>query len=561
MKKKRRSGNPWAICTAAGLKRGSAKFERCVMAVKSRKNPPAAGWRITHDGETLAHFPDVMKGEIQAFAWLHKRVSSSAHHALEHEGYDIVLVLDGKVINSYKRDVIGRSKKNPSVSAEWPKMKDRQRFAALQFAGVPEDRAKYHAILGWSDLPAESKSALLRGWHMASIGGTTRRYRDTTRRIPVLTNSSGPRRFGDAFHAGKVIARNAEAFRRHRSMKVQSLAEEYFASYVRLGVVKSRDRAAWVRAFKAGIRSSLKDAGVLPNPTAGWAVTHDGETLKQFGPGIKGANAARVWLLQRQSQSIDWATKHEGYDIVCVKGKKMTYSWRDAMKSRPNKRRSRRNSTKGAYPFKDKTEQYRQYEIGPLLHAQRDAMRAARAMKGHDPAAENWYMDDFFTISDEITRRRHGLKNRARRNGLTSYEIKEIKNDIKGYVYSAQSPSMGGPARTAFSARASEADRIMKKYADDPREFGPKAVVDWNPSSAPMIWRKRRHGKRTTHFRGPDPKFKVYFVAQFKPAYPRKGKLWAASKVIDALPPTVVGKIYKIAARSAVAAIKEARGL
>jgi hypothetical protein len=519
--------------------------------------------------------------------------------------------------------------KNPSVSAAWPAMKSRSRRAALEFAGIGEDRAYGYSKLDWYDLPSEAKSALLRGWNMGEIGGTTRRYAETTRRMPVLTN-----------------------------------------------------------------------------PTSGWAVTHDGETLKQFGPGIKGANAARAWLLQRQSQSIDWATKHEGYDIVCVKGKKVTYSWRDAMKSRPNpgsrknswlvtvahhatikglmkseglsakdatrrlasairagelgpsifpgsqmkattlyraylavekaiarrkregtwkENRSRRNGTKGAYPFKEKAEQYRKYTIAQLLYARKDAAEAARAMKGHDLAAENWYWDDSFTISDEITRRRHGLKNRARRNGLTSYEITEIKNDIKGYVYSAQSPSMGGPARTAFSARASEADRIMKKYADDPREFGPKAVVDWNPrrkvvsnawhpmkpetierrrvlhaerqrerradlikrleekakrdpggdwlevikeiraqanpSSAPMIWRKRRHGKRTTHFRGPDPKFKVYFVAQFKPAYPRKGKLWAASKVIDALPPTVVGKIYKIAARSAVAAIKEARGL
>jgi hypothetical protein len=113
--------------------------------------------------------------------------------------------------------------------------------------------------------------------------------------------------------------------------------------------------------------------------------------------------------------------------------------------------------------------------------------------------------------------------------------------------------------------RADLIKRLEEKAKRDPGgdwlEVIKEIRAQANPSSAPMIWRKRRHGKRTTHFRGPDPKFKVYYVAQFRPAYPRKGKLWAASQVIDALPPSVVGKIFKIAARSAVAAIKEARGL
>lgn len=287
MKNKGRSGNPWAICTAAGLKRGTAKFERCVMAVKSRRNP--------------------------------------------------------------------------SINVVWPTMKDRARFAALQFAGVPEERAKYHAILDWSDLPAESKSALLKGWHMGEIGRTTRRYRDTTRRMPVLTN-----------------------------------------------------------------------------PTDGWVVTQDGETLKHFGPGVKGANAAFAWLHKRQGQSVDWSVQYSGYDMVNVEGGKVVYSYKQKGLRRLT---NRRNGTKGAYPFKEKTEKYREYTPAQLLFAQRDAHRAAKAMKGHDVSAENWYMDDFYTISDEITRRRQSLPNKGK--GM----LKSLKNAAAGATKVVEAFLSGRKAR------------------------------------------------------------------------------------------------------------------
>jgi hypothetical protein len=45
-------------------------------------------------------------------------------------------------------------------------------------------------------------------------------------------------------------------------------------------------------------------------------------------------------------------------------------------------------------------------DMAGLLYSQRDAWKAAQAMKGGDPDAENWYMDDFFTISKEIRKRR-----------------------------------------------------------------------------------------------------------------------------------------------------------
>lgn len=65
-------------------------------------------------------------------------------------------------------------------------------------------------------------------------------------------------------------------------------------------------------------------------------------------------------------------------------------------------------STKGAYPFADKKKQYRRYTDAELEFAIDDAIHARDAMAGFDPIAENWYADDVFTISDEISRRAAG---------------------------------------------------------------------------------------------------------------------------------------------------------
>jgi hypothetical protein len=36
-KRHARSANPWAVCHSQGLKKGTAKFERCVMKVKRKR--------------------------------------------------------------------------------------------------------------------------------------------------------------------------------------------------------------------------------------------------------------------------------------------------------------------------------------------------------------------------------------------------------------------------------------------------------------------------------------------------------------------------------------------
>lgn len=57
----------------------------------------------------------------------------------------------------------------------------------------------------------------------------------------------------------------------------------------------------------------------------GWVVTRDGETLKA---GFKDENEAFKWLHHYQSQSVDWAIRYGGYDIVLVRGDKVERSYK-----------------------------------------------------------------------------------------------------------------------------------------------------------------------------------------------------------------------------------------
>ena len=51
-------------------------------------------------------------------------------------------------------------------------------------------------------------------------------------------------------------------------------------------------------------------------------------------------------------------------------------------------------STKGSYPFADKQKQYRGYSDAGLDYSVKDASDAMKAMKGHDPSAENWRSEE-----------------------------------------------------------------------------------------------------------------------------------------------------------------------
>lgn len=84
-------------------------------------------------------------------------------------------------------------------------------------------------------------------------------------------------------------------------------------------------------SFGASVIGSMAGgllANCLSNPAEGWVVTHDGETLKTFGVGDAGANAAFQWLLRHQGQSVSYAIKYGGYDIVLVSGGKVVRSFK-----------------------------------------------------------------------------------------------------------------------------------------------------------------------------------------------------------------------------------------
>lgn len=92
------------------------------------------------------------------------------------------------------------------------------------------------------------------------------------------------------------------------------------------------------RRYKSG--DTTKRMPVMVNPQDGWRVTHDGETLKIFGKNDDdaGAGAAFRFLQRYQSQSVDWAIRHEGYDIVKVEGGKVVFSRRREIDQRGSKR-------------------------------------------------------------------------------------------------------------------------------------------------------------------------------------------------------------------------------
>lgn len=100
------------------------------------------GWVVTHDGETIK---TGFASDFDAVDWLHKRHSFSVDHAVRHEGYDIVLIENGKVTYSYKQearkhqglgDLKTRSKHPVPV---WPEFVDAYLQAALWASSTPDE--------------------------------------------------------------------------------------------------------------------------------------------------------------------------------------------------------------------------------------------------------------------------------------------------------------------------------------------------------------------------------------------------------------------------------------
>lgn len=61
------------------------------------------GWVVTQDGETLrAGFAN----EAEAEKWLKRRHKQGVDHAVRFDGYDIALIRDGRVVESYRRKIL-----------------------------------------------------------------------------------------------------------------------------------------------------------------------------------------------------------------------------------------------------------------------------------------------------------------------------------------------------------------------------------------------------------------------------------------------------------------------
>lgn len=143
-------------------------------------------------------------------------------------------------------------------------------------------------------------------------------------------------------------------------------------------------------------------------------------------------------------------------------------------------------STKGAYPFAEKQEKYASYTLAQLRYAAKDAAQAARAMKGHDPMAENWYMDDYYTLSDEI-RRRGGVKvNPVRAARIVGY---------KPYTMTVEVTTNRGTFNMSFTPVFTvDVPGIQMAFAKDP-----KAALKRLIAGAESVKTK---GNPTTHLKG-----------------------------------------------------------
>jgi len=131
-------------------------------------------------------------------------------------------------------------------------------------------------------------------------------------------------------------------------------------------------------------------------------------------------------------------------------------------------------STKaGGYPFAMKKKHYQGHSDDQLDYAHTDAMKAAEAVRDHDPIAHNWYVDDAATIRREMNQRRQSpRKTRVRRDEHINVDPSVFMAEEKGTV--------GGPSAASLSPnRMSDGGDTPHKLQDYERNnLLSKAVME-----------------------------------------------------------------------------------
>jgi hypothetical protein len=137
---------------------------------------------------------------------------------------------------------------------------------------------------------------------------------------------------------------------------------------------------------------------------------------------------------------------------------------------------------------------------------------------------------------------------RARRNSTKGpYQFAEKKKQYEGYTLEQLRFAQKDSAQAARAMK--DHDRMAENwYWDDHFTISDEI--------------RRRTGQKTginPGRRGRKSGYKTFFVARFRPPYPQRGEFWTASTVIDVLPATVVGHVYKISAPTRALALAEAK--
>jgi hypothetical protein len=278
----------------------------------------------------------------------------------------------------------------------------------------------------------------------------------------------------------------------------------------------------------------------------------------------------------RQDEKGNWVKMNPGKKGVCpecggktdIRRSCSACGWRECL---ANPRRSRKNGTKGAYPFAAKIEQYKKYTMDELLFARKDAREASENMRGHDLAAENWYRDDYLTLDMLIANRREkgvsskrALSNpKTRRSVPTRVRLFLTNGSVD---YRGQQPDwliFWDKFYTKFGISPEQFAEEIRKLSDADKQALHQMIGPKFPESA-VRFVISKMGKRRTHGGGsmemvvanPSRGHKRYYVALA--SHPlTKRPYWVAAQSLSDLPPNVIGKVFLVGAKSKRDAILE----
>ena len=147
-------------------------------------------------------------------------------------------------------------------------------------------------------------------------------------------------------------------------------------------------------------------------------------------------------------------------------------------------------STKGPYPFARKEAYYRNLPTHSLYWSAKDAHKAAKAMRGHDPTAEAYYLDDMHTILKVLKDRQREQESSKRAE--ESYEMGTAYLGEEGGPYRTGGAPERAPLSPSMSSSGGEAVDNPSSYSEV--DLLPKPVMKkLKAAIGPRVYGYPRH--------------------------------------------------------------------